>query len=214
MGEGYKGSRISDRLELPPKREAITGRWRGDMLAGPATELIGNLLARPPAGGGITGPGTEECLREKEKSTLLRIPGEEREREICEVGWCWGGQQTTAPEEDRREESGAEYIVAFCYCGGRLGMSQHWDWHLNLVQCERGVALHCEQRPWRWIVKKGIGMEGKWIKKCDCFRPLRQNNRTHPSFTVYYWTVAACNVRNLVCSICVMWIRQNSAFYM
>lgn len=88
MGEGYKGSRISDRLELPPKREAITGRWRGDMLAGPATELIGNLLARPPAGGGITGPGTEECLREKEKSTLLRIPGEEREREICEVGWC------------------------------------------------------------------------------------------------------------------------------
>lgn len=35
------------------------------MLAGPATELIGNLLARPPAGGGITGPGTEECLREK-----------------------------------------------------------------------------------------------------------------------------------------------------
>lgn len=65
MGEGYKGSRISDRQELLPQREAITGGWRGDTFTGPATELIGNLLARPPAGEGITGPGTEECLREK-----------------------------------------------------------------------------------------------------------------------------------------------------
>lgn len=34
-------------------------------MVGPATKLIGNLLARPSAAGGITGPGTEECLREK-----------------------------------------------------------------------------------------------------------------------------------------------------
>lgn len=45
---------------------------------------------------------------------------------------------STGPEEDRREKSGAEYIVAFCHCGGRVGMSQHWDWHLSLVQYERG----------------------------------------------------------------------------
>ena len=40
MGEGYKDSRISDRQELPPQREAITGGWRGDTLAGPATDLL------------------------------------------------------------------------------------------------------------------------------------------------------------------------------
>lgn len=59
------------------------------MLAGPATKLIGNLLARLPAGGGITGPGTEECLGEKKKSTLLMIPGNvrERERDMCSGRW-------------------------------------------------------------------------------------------------------------------------------
>lgn len=98
MWEGYKGSRISDRQELPPQREAITGEWRGDTLVGPATELIGNLLARPPAGGGITGPGTEECLREKKNllsSGFLAM----REREICEVG---GGEGVNSRQDQRR----------------------------------------------------------------------------------------------------------------
>lgn len=45
-----------------PRERPLLGEWRWDMLAEPATELIGNLLARPPAGGGITGPGTEEWL--------------------------------------------------------------------------------------------------------------------------------------------------------
>lgn len=56
-------SRISDRQELPPQREVITWGDRGwNTLVGPAIELIGNLLARPPAEGGITGPGAEERL--------------------------------------------------------------------------------------------------------------------------------------------------------
>lgn len=101
------------------------------MLAGPATELIGNLLARPRAGGRITGPGTEECRQEKEKSTLLRIPGNKRERDM------WAVVVVNSRQDQSRtgqKKSGAEYIVAFCYCGSWLGMSQHQDWHLNLVQ--------------------------------------------------------------------------------
>lgn len=69
----------------------------------------------------------------KEKSTLLRIPGNKRERYLG-----GGGQQSTGSEQDRTKKIGAEYIVAFCYCGSLLGMSQHQDWHLNLVQYERG----------------------------------------------------------------------------
>lgn len=58
MGEGCKHSQISDRQELPPQREAITGGWRGET-EGSATELIGNLLARPSAGrGDFFCPGT------------------------------------------------------------------------------------------------------------------------------------------------------------
>lgn len=57
----------------------------------------------------------------KEKSTLLRIPGNERGRYVKWV--VVRGQQSTGPEEDSRDEGGAEYIVALCCRGGRLGMS-------------------------------------------------------------------------------------------
>lgn len=100
------------------------------MLAGPATELIGNLLARPPAGGGITGPGTEECLREK-KNVLSSRFGEP----ACVCVSVWQ-RESTGPGEDKREDRGGEYIVAFRYYVSQLGMSQQWDWHLNLVQSE------------------------------------------------------------------------------
>lgn len=60
----------------------------------------------------------------------------QREGEISGEGA--GGRQWTGPEHNRREESGQEYILAFCYSGGRLGMSQRWDWHSNLVQYARG----------------------------------------------------------------------------
>lgn len=52
-----------------------------------------------------------------------------------------GGEGVNSRQDQRRtgkKISGAEYIVTYCYCLGRLGMSQRWDWHLNFVQCERG----------------------------------------------------------------------------
>ncbi|KAG8012103.1 hypothetical protein GBF38_004560 [Nibea albiflora] len=55
---------VTGRSSLPRERP-LQGDGGGDTFTGPATELIGNLLARPPAGEGITGPGTEECLQEK-----------------------------------------------------------------------------------------------------------------------------------------------------
>lgn len=51
---------------------------------------------------------------------------------------CVCQRESTGPGEDRREDSGAEYIVAFRYYVSQLGMSQQWEWHLNLVQSEKG----------------------------------------------------------------------------
>lgn len=35
------------------------------------------------------------------------------------------GHESAGPEEDSKEESGVEFIVAFCYWRGCLGMSSH-----------------------------------------------------------------------------------------
>lgn len=94
------------------------------MLVWPATELIGNLLAGLPAGGGITGPGTERVPARKEKSTLLRICGNERD--------MWSGclRGVNSRQDQRRtgqEGSGVEYIVTFCHCGGGcIGISRRY----------------------------------------------------------------------------------------
>lgn len=77
MRDCYKGSQIPDRQKNLPQRETIIGGWRR-VTKGPATKLIGNLLARPPAGAGITGSWTEKCLRER-KIEFLRIRGDERD---------------------------------------------------------------------------------------------------------------------------------------
>ena len=74
----------------------------GGHVGGACHRLIGNLLARPPAGGGITGPGTEECLREKKNllsSGFLAMREGGREREICEVG---SGEGVNSRQGQRR----------------------------------------------------------------------------------------------------------------
>ncbi|CAB1419293.1 unnamed protein product [Pleuronectes platessa] len=103
MGEGYTSSRISDRQGLPPLREAITGGggvaggWKGDMLAGPATELIGNLLARPQAD--IRSRDRRMPARQ-EKSTP---PGNERARERDVWSGWWRGGSTDDKTGEKRE---------------------------------------------------------------------------------------------------------------
>lgn len=89
-----------------PLREAITGRMEGDMLAGPATELIGNLLARPPAGGRIRGSGTDECLGEnKNRLSSGFLAMRKRYAE-----WVVARGQLLTAQEDRREGTGTEYM--------------------------------------------------------------------------------------------------------
>lgn len=100
-GRRWKGSQIIDRQEPIPQREAIIGGWRRET-KGPATKLIGNLLARPLAGGGITSSGTEKCLREKKN---LLSSGFLAMREICEVD-VGGGQQLRGREGDRGKKVG------------------------------------------------------------------------------------------------------------
>lgn len=65
-------------------------------MAGPATKLIGNLLARLPAGEGITGPGTEKKgAWEKIKMYSPQDSGQyEHMREICVVGVSVRGRQS------------------------------------------------------------------------------------------------------------------------
>lgn len=83
MWDGYKGSQISDRQELPPQKRPLQGRkegvggW-GRHVGAPATKVIGNLLASLLEGGGYNRCTNRRVPTSKEKSTLLRIPGNEK----------------------------------------------------------------------------------------------------------------------------------------
>lgn len=69
-------------------------------MAGPATELIGNLLVKPLAGGRITCPGTEECLRENKN---LLSSGFLAMREIELWSCWWWGSGVDSIKQERRE---------------------------------------------------------------------------------------------------------------
>lgn len=117
-GRRWKGSQIIDRQEPLPQREAIIGGWRRET-KGPATKLIGNLLARRLAGGGITGSGTEKCLREKKN---LLSSGFLAMREICEVD-VGGGVNSW--EDERR--TGGKKVGQNIYSGGFFTVEARWE---------------------------------------------------------------------------------------
>lgn len=93
----------------------------------PATGLIGNLLAKPPPGeGGIFLSRDRKMPARNEKSTLLRIPGNE--------GDMWSGWVVKGSTADRArglEDRGEK----------RWGQNLKWHFFLPLWECPSWIAI-------------------------------------------------------------------------
>lgn len=87
MGEGYKGSRISDRQDLPPQREAITGGLKGGHVGGACHRAYWQSVSKAAGRRGNNRSRDRRVHTRKEKSTLLRIPGNERKRDMWSGRW-------------------------------------------------------------------------------------------------------------------------------
>lgn len=167
---------VTARSPLPRERPLWwVGGWEG--AEGPATKLIGNLLAKPPAGGGIFLSRDGKMPARNKKSTLLRILG--NERDVWDRRW-WRGQQLTGQESCRAE--GKEFKKAFLPPWGRprswmdiwmhlVGQVRWWFkvwWNERVRETPQKVWLCVPRRNWPTLNRtmKGRPAEAELCKYC------------------------------------------------
>lgn len=186
-----KCSQISDRQELHPQREAITEGWRGN---GEAChwaywQSVSKATARR---GGIFLSRDRKMPARNEKSTLLRIPGNEGD---MWSGWVVKGSTADRARglEDRGEKRWGQnlkwHFFFFCHYGNVPPVGLPFKWSalreregevIRGPESDRGHGAQYDE-----ITKRGSRMEGKYIRRCDYVfleenYTVKQSNKIEP----------------------------------